>query len=112
MVNVQEAVAGEELVSSSTKCNKCGDESNSDVGLICGRSMEEEMQIPVYCDGVYEGGDSHHVSPSPLRDRVMLQAAEMYGDENSEIDPDARVTRAEDGYWITAHLHVPHEAME
>ena len=96
----------------SSACNKCGDESNSDAGLICGRSMAEETGLPVYCDGVYEGGDSFHVAPSPLRDRVMLRAAEEHGDEECEIDSDARVTKVADGYWVTAHLWVSAEAVE
>ena len=96
----------EALVSGSSKCNKCGDEANSDAGLICGRSMEEETGLLVYCDGVYEGGDSFVVAPSPLRTRVMLRAAENHCDEECEVDADARVTKVADGYWVTAHLWV------
>ncbi len=40
-----------------TKCNKCGDESNSAPKLVCGRSLgkdctDDERLLP-YCDGIY-----------------------------------------------------------
>lgn len=41
----------------TTKCNKCGDESNSDPGLTCGRSLgvdeDGDETLPPYCDGTY-----------------------------------------------------------
>lgn len=95
-----------------TVCNKCGDESNSDPDLICGRNMADGTGLPIYCDGIYRGGDGHVVTDSPLRTRVMLVAAEIHVDENCEIDQDARVTKVdEEGYWVTAHLWVPKEAL-
>lgn len=115
MVNVQESVKDlveQALVSGSTRCNKCGDESNSDPGLICGRSLAEETGLPVYCDGIYEGGDSHVVGPSPLRDMVIARAKDTHCDEECEIDPDTRVTKVGDGYWVTAHLWVPADSVE
>ena len=94
------------------KCNKCGDESDTKAGFICGRSLAEETGLPAYCDGV--STDTAILKGGELRSKVMVRAFEIHGEAGErEIDQDARVTEVSgEGYWVTAHLWVPVEAVE